>query len=42
MLLGVYLGIVLRKHINAVTFRRMVLVLLTLGGLSSIASALVG
>ena len=42
MLLGVYLGIVLRKHINAVAFRRMVLVLLTLGGLSSIASALVG
>ncbi len=42
MLLGVYAGIVLRKHINAVAFERMVLILLTLGGLSSIASALVG
>lgn len=42
MLLGVYAGIVLRKHINAVAFGRMVLILLTLGGLSSIASALVG
>ena len=42
MLLGVYVGIVLRKHINAVAFRRTVLILLTLGGLSSIASALVG
>jgi hypothetical protein len=42
MLIGVYLGIVLRKYINAVAFRRMVLFLLTLGGLSSIASALVG
>lgn len=42
MLLGVSAGIVLRKHINAVAFGRMVLILLTLGGLSSIASALVG
>ena len=42
MLLGVFAGIVLRKHINAVAFGRMVLILLTLGGLSSIASALVG
>jgi uncharacterized membrane protein YfcA len=42
MLLGVYVGVILRKHINAVVFRKLVLILLTLGGLSSIASALVG
>jgi uncharacterized protein len=42
MLLGVYFGVVLRKHINAVAFKNMVLILLTLGGLSSIASALIG
>lgn len=42
MLLGVYFGVVLRKHINAAAFRNMVLILLTLGGLSSIASALIG
>ncbi len=41
MILGVYLGIVMRKHINAAAFRNMVLVLLTLGGVSSILSALV-
>jgi uncharacterized membrane protein YfcA len=42
MLLGVYFGVVLRKHINAVAFKNMVLILLALGGLSSIASALIG
>jgi hypothetical protein len=42
MLLGVYFGVVLRKHIDAVAFKNMVLILLTLGGLSSIASALIG
>jgi uncharacterized membrane protein YfcA len=42
MLLGVYVGVILRKRIDAVAFRKMVLVLLTLGGVSSIASALVG
>jgi uncharacterized membrane protein YfcA len=42
MLLGVYVGVVLRKRINAESFKKMVLFLLTLGGLSSIASALVG
>ena len=42
MLLGVYVGVVLRKRINAELFKKMVLLLLTLGGLSSIASALVG
>jgi hypothetical protein len=42
MLLGVYFGVVLRKHINAAAFRNMVLILLTLGGLSSIASAFFG
>jgi len=42
MLLGVYFGVVLRKYIDAVAFKNMVLILLTLGGLSSIASALLG
>jgi uncharacterized membrane protein YfcA len=42
MLIGVYAGVALRKHINAVVFKRMVLVLLTLGGISSLASSLVG
>jgi uncharacterized membrane protein YfcA len=42
MLLGVYIGVILRKRINAVAFRKMVLLLLTIGGVSSIASALVG
>jgi hypothetical protein len=42
MLLGVYFGVVLRKYIDAVAFKNMVLILLILGGLSSIASALLG
>jgi hypothetical protein len=32
----------MRTHINAVAFKNLVLILLTLGGLSSIASALIG
>jgi uncharacterized membrane protein YfcA len=42
MLLGVYVGVILRKRIDAVVFRKMVLLFLTIGGVSSIASALVG
>ncbi len=42
MLLGVFIGTRVRAHIDAARFRRMVLVLLTLGGVSSLASAFVG
>lgn len=42
MALGVVVGVLLRKHINAVVFRKMVLMLLVLGGVSSISSALLG
>ena len=42
MLLGVFIGTRLRVHIDAVRFKRMVLVLLTLGGVSSLVSAFVG
>ena len=42
MLLGVFIGTRARKHIDGVRFRRMVLVLLTLGGVSSLVSAFVG
>ncbi len=42
MLLGVFIGTRVRVHIDAVRFRRMVLVLLTLGGVSSLVSAFVG
>ena len=42
MLLGVIIGTQVRGHIDAVRFRRMVLVLLTLGGVSSLVSAFVG
>jgi len=42
MLIGIYCGTKLRMYINAESFRKMVLVLLTLGGLSSISSAFLG
>ncbi|HAG67652.1 MAG: hypothetical protein ABR76_00870 [Acidimicrobiia bacterium BACL6 MAG-121220-bin61] len=42
MLSGIFIGVVLRKHINAVVFKKIVLLLLTLGGLSSIVSSLLG
>ena len=42
MLLGVFIGTRARVHIDAVRFKRMVLVLLTLGGVSSLVSAFVG
>lgn len=42
MLLGVFIGTRVRLHIDAVRFKRMVLVLLTLGGVSSLVSAFVG
>ena len=42
MLLGVFIGTRVRVHIDAVRFKRMVLVLLTLGGVSSLVSAFVG
>jgi len=42
MLLGVFIGIRVRVYIDAVRFNRMVLVLLTLGGVSSLVSAFVG
>jgi uncharacterized membrane protein YfcA len=42
MLLGVFIGTLARAHIDAVRFKRMVLVLLTLGGVSSLVSAFVG
>ena len=42
MLLGVFIGTQARVHIDAVRFKRMVLVLLTLGGVSSLVSAFVG
>ncbi len=42
MLLGVFLGTRARAYIDAVRFRNMVLVLLTLGGVSSLVSAFVG
>lgn len=42
MVLGVLIGIRARVHIDAVRFKRMVLVLLTLGGVSSLVSAFVG
>ena len=42
MLLGVFIGTRVRVYINAVRFEKMVLVLLTLGGFSSLISAFVG
>jgi uncharacterized membrane protein YfcA len=42
MLLGVFIGTRVRGYIDAVRFRKMVLVLLTLGGFSSLVSACVG
>ncbi|TSA52314.1 MAG: sulfite exporter TauE/SafE family protein [Actinobacteria bacterium] len=42
MLLGVFIGTRVRVHIDAVRFRQMVLVLLTLGGVSSLISAFAG
>ena len=42
MLIGVFIGTRVRVHIDAVRFKRMVLVLLTLGGVSSLVSAFVG
>ncbi|TRZ73425.1 MAG: sulfite exporter TauE/SafE family protein [Actinobacteria bacterium] len=42
MLLGVFIGTRARVYIDAVRFKRMVLVLLTLGGVSSLVSAFVG
>jgi uncharacterized membrane protein YfcA len=42
MLFGVFIGTRVRVYIDAVRFKRMVLVLLTLGGVSSLVSAFVG
>lgn len=42
MFLGVFIGTRARVYIDAVRFKRMVLVLLTLGGVSSLVSAFVG
>jgi uncharacterized membrane protein YfcA len=42
MVIGVFIGTRVRVHIDAVRFKRMVLVLLTLGGVSSLVSAFVG
>ncbi len=42
MLLGVFLGTRARAYIDAVRFKKMVLVLLTFGGVSSLVSAVVG
>ncbi|MEI7883686.1 MAG: sulfite exporter TauE/SafE family protein [Actinomycetota bacterium] len=42
MLLGVFIGTKMRAYIDAVRFKRMVLALLTLGGVSSLVSAFIG